>query len=143
MTFYVKSKIKTELLSEPDNVTKKLVDVAYDSEYLTKENDFFTLKKVGKTNITFKEKFTDTEVNLTLFIRNKVELDQEQPFTLTQRMLSYDQASNTYHIENGTVAKIKTNFAPKSTYKIQVYTSINRYLLSKIEQRMFLISDKI
>ena len=129
MTFYVKSKIKTELLSKPDNVTKKLVDVAYDSEYLTKDNDFFILKKVGKTNITFKDKFTDTEVNLTLFIRNKVELDQEQPFTLTQRMLSYDQASNTYHIENGTVAKIKTNFAPESTYKTVHYSSSDEEVL--------------
>ena len=122
-------KVTYKLIRNPKDYTIENIQITNsDPNSITVKGSTITGKNIGKSSITFLDSASMCKVTLSLSIVNKTEFTST-PFTLSQSHLSYDKEKNIYHIENGTTAKIKTNFVKGSTYKKVQYTSSDKDIL--------------
>ena len=122
-------KITYQLLKSPENYTKENIRIQNsNSEAVIVKDGVITRKNIGTSTIVFEDRCSENKITLNLYVVNKSAF-AEKPFTLKQTYLSYDKEKNVYHIQNGTSAKITTNFSKDSTYKTVAYQSSNREIL--------------
>ena len=122
-------KITYQLIKSPENYTKENIRIQNsNSEAVTVKDGVITRKNIGTSTIVFEDRCSENKITLNLYVVNKSAF-ASKPFTLKQTYLSYDKEKNVYHIQNGTSAKITTNFSKDSTYKTVTYQSSNREIL--------------
>ena len=128
----VGSTIKLGLNYYPfENPTKMSLSVSSTNpDIATFKNNVFKFLKVGTVTYTIKENIKGFKKKIAFVITNTCELDPKTPFVLKQSKLSYDKETNTYHIENGTSAKIVTKFKKGSTYRKVDYSSEDTSILA-------------
>ncbi len=131
LSVYVDSSIRLETIYAPFVTPTK-----YQLNVSTEENDIgnykdslFTFQKVGKVKFLVKEEVSSYSKEITFYVINRVKLNEENPFSIKQSKVSYDKETNTYHIENGTPAKIITNFDSSSTFQSVKYQSSDEEIL--------------
>lgn len=131
LTVDVDSVIALKLSYTPfNNPTKYELDISSsDSDISHYKNGTITFNKIGKVIYTIKEKYSGISHTITFNIVNRINLDSTNPFTIEQSKLKYDNVTSSYHIENGTPAKIATNFTKDSTYTSVSYTSSDESIL--------------
>ncbi len=122
-------KVTYQLIKSPENYTKEEIRIQNSNpEAVTVKDGVFTRKNIGKSTIVLEDECSGNKITLNLFVVNKSAF-ASNPFTLKQTYLTYDKEKNAYHIQNGTTAKITTNFTKESTYKTVSYHSSNTEIL--------------
>ncbi len=132
LSVYVDSTIELETVYAPFETPTN-----YRLSVTTKENNIahfsnfeFKFSKVGKATFQIKEEVSGYTKEVTFYVINRVKLNEETPISIKQSKVSYDKETNTYHIENGTSARIITNFDQSSTFKSVKYDSSNEEILT-------------
>ena len=122
-------KINYQLIKEPEKYIKENISVENSNpQSLQLQNNRIIRKEVGESTIKWVDSYSRITLTLKLLCVNRVLL-QDKPFTLSQSKLTYDKEENIYHIENGTPARITTNFKKGSTFTKVSYSSSDENVL--------------
>ncbi len=130
LSVYIDSSIHMEAVFFPfASPTNYRLSVRSDHNDIgTYKDSLFRFDKVGKVSFVIQEEVSQYSRKVTFYVINRVKL-KENPISIEQSKASYDKESNTYHIENGTSAKIITNFEESSTFQSVKYTSSDEEIL--------------
>ena len=114
----------------PSNATdKEVLYTSKNSEIVKIEKSKLIAVSVGNVEIELVSH--DGEINKTVEIevKNIIALDQENPVSIEQEYLEYNEKDNSYHIRNGFSGDIDINFTSNTTYKNATFTSSNDKVL--------------
>lgn len=86
--------------------------------------------KTGNALVIIKEEYSNLTYELNVYVYNHIEIDEENPITVTGFKATYNSNNITYSITNGYAASIKVNFLECSTYTKATYQTSNDKVLT-------------
>lgn len=119
-----------ELKFTPENATNKEVSyTSKNSEIVKIEKSSFVAISPGSVEIEIESQDGHIKKVVEIEVKNVIELNEDNPFSVDQEYFSFDEESNTYHIRNGISGMLSCNFTSSTTYKNATFTSNNEKVL--------------
>ena len=114
----------------PDNATDKEILYSSKNEEIVKiEKSKLIGVSTGKTEIEMTSHDGSIKKTVEIEVKNIIGLDQENPVSIKQEYLEYNEKDSSYHIRNGFSGDIDINFTSNTTYKNATFTSSNDKVL--------------
>ena len=114
----------------PSDATDKTVTyTSKNSEIVKIEKSKLVAVSIGKVEIEIVSSDGEIKKTVEITVKNIIALDQENPVSIEQEHLEYNEKDNTYHIRNGFSGDIDVNFTKDTTYKNAIFTSSNEKVL--------------
>ncbi len=85
---------------------------------------------IGQVTIIVKDTYSNLSKTLSVRIKNKMVLVQDNPIEFKGNDAQFDEATQTYSLVNGYTGSIKFNFTKDSTYKKVTYQSADEKIIS-------------
>ena len=109
--------------------TAYALEIVSDSREVYLDNGTIKFSGVGNGLVKIRETISNTEKYIYFDIFNRVALNEESAFSITQTHAVYNEKENAFHIRNGISARLKINFTADSTFKKATYTSSDESIL--------------
>jgi uncharacterized protein YjdB/VanZ family protein len=114
----------------PSNATDKEVTYASKNNEIVKvERSNLVAVSPGSVEIEIVSHDGGIERLVQIEVKNIIVLDQDNPVSIEQEYLEYNEKDNTYHIRNGFSGDINVNFTSNTTYRNTVFSSSNEKVL--------------
>jgi uncharacterized protein YjdB len=114
----------------PSNATDKEVTYTSKNDEIVKvEKSNLVAVSPGSVEIEIVSHDGEIKKLVQIEVKNIIALDQDNPVSIEQEYLEYNEKDNTYHIRNGFSGDIKVNFTSNTTYRNTVFSSSNEKVL--------------